>query len=361
MVESENFYRNIFASLVDGILIISADLRVTKVNQAAEEIFQRSRSSFEGEPLSKLFPDQPNIIKKARQSITEGISFHHVEGIGYNKSNNGRFPVNLTFSPLIKDDLEITAGVILIQDTSLLKELQENSQQTEHLSTLSTLTAGMAHEIRNPLSGIRGSAQLLLKDLKNNGQREYMEIVIEEVDRINRLVKKMMDLTRPALNDFKPTNIHQVLEEILILEKGTLEMKEGAFVQVYDPSIPTIKANKDELKQVFLNLVKNAVEASPKGGRVRISTQYNTDYTFRKKQDTLSPHNIVVKITDSGLGMTNATMKKLFTPFFTTKKRGTGLGMAVSLKIVENHHGKIKVTSEENIGTVIQVFLPVNK
>jgi len=219
----------------------------------------------------------------------------------------------------------------------------------------------MAHEIRNPLSGIRGSAQLLLKDLKNNGQREYMEIVIEEVDRINRLVKKMMDLTRPALNDFKPTNIHQVLEEILILEKGTLEMKEGTFVQVYDPSIPTIKANKDELKQVFLNLVKNAVEASPKGGRVRISTQYNTDYTFRKKQDTLSPHNIVVKITDSGLGMTNTTMKKLFTPFFTTKKRGSGLGMAVSLKIVENHHGKIKVTSEENIGTVIQVFLPVNK
>jgi len=361
MVESENFYRNIFASLVDGILIISADLRVTKVNQAAEEIFQRSRSSFEGESLSKLFPDQPNIIKKARQSITEGISFHHVEGIGYNKSNNGRFPVNLTFSPLIKDDLEITAGVILIQDTSLLKELQENSQQTEYLSTLSTLTAGMAHEIRNPLSGIRGSAQLLLKDLKNDGQREYMEIVIEEVDRINRLVKKMMDLTRPALNDFKPTNIHQVLEEILILEKGTLEMKEGAFVQVYDPSIPTIKANKDALKQVFLNLVKNAVEASPKGGQVRISTQYNTDYIFRKKQDTLSPHNIVVKITDSGLGMTKTTMKKLFTPFFTTKKRGTGLGMAVSLKIVENHHGKIKVTSEENIGTVIQVFLPVNK
>ena len=361
MVESENFYRNIFASLVDGILIISADLRVTKVNQAAEEIFQRSRSSFEGEPLSKLFPDQPNIIKKARQSITEGISFHHVEGIGYNKSNNGRFPVNLTFSPLIKDDLEITAGVILIQDTSLLKELQENSQQTEHLSTLSTLTAGMAHEIRNPLSGIRGSAQLLLKDLKNNGQREYMEIVIEEVDRINRLVKKMMDLTRPALNDFKPTNIHQVLEEILILEQETLERKEGAFVQIYDPSLPTIKANKDELKQAFLNLIKNAVEASPKGGQVRISTLYNTDYAFRKKKDLLSPHNIIVKIIDSGPGMTDATMKKLFTPFFTTKKRGTGLGMAISLKIVKNHNGKIKITSKENIGTVVQVFFPVNK
>jgi two-component system, NtrC family, nitrogen regulation sensor histidine kinase GlnL len=361
MAEPKNFYQNFFASLVDGILVISADLKVTKVNQAAEEIFQRSQSSFEGESLSKLFPDQPNLIDKAHQSIAAGISYHHVEGIGYNKSTNGRFPVNLTFSPLMKDDHKDTAGVILIQDNSLLKELQEFSQQTENLSTLSTLTTGMAHEIRNPLSGIRGAAQLLLKELKNNDHREYMEIVIEEVDRINRLVKKMMNLTRPIVNNFKPINIHQVLEEILTLEKETLNKKEGTFVQTYDPSIPTIKANKDELKQVFLNLVKNAVEASPKGGRVQISTQYNNNYTFREKQKALSKHNIVIKITDYGLGMDNATMKKLFTPFFTTKKRGVGLGMAVSLKIVKNHNGTIKVTSEKGIGTVIQVFLPVHK
>ena len=351
MAESKNFYQNIFASLADGILIVSADLKVIKVNQAAEEIFQRSRSSFEGEHLSELFPDQPDILEKARQSIATEISYHHVEGIGYRKSNNRHFPTNLTFSPLIKNDHEVTAGIILIQDTSLLKELQENSQQTDHLSTLSVLSAGMAHEIRNPLSGIR----------KNSDQREYMEIVIEEVDRIDRLVKRMMDLTRPALKDFKPTNIHQVLEEILTLEQETLERKEGAFVQIYDPSLPTIKANKDELKQAFLNLIKNAVEASPKGGQVRISTLYNTDYAFRKKKDPLSPHNIIVKIIDSGPGMTDATMKKLFTPFFTTKKRGTGLGMAISLKIVENHNGKIKITSRENIGTVVQVFFPVNK
>ena len=361
MAESKNFYQNIFASLADGILIVSADLKVIKVNQAAEEIFQRSRSSFEGEHLSELFPDQPDILEKARQSITTEISYHHVEGIGCRKSKNRRFPTNLTFSPLITNDHEVIAGIILIQDTSLLKELQENSQQTDHLSTLSVLSAGMAHEIRNPLSGIRGSAQLLLKDLKNPDQREYMEIVIEEVDRIDRLVKRMMDLTRPALKDFEPTNIHQVLEEILTLEQETLERKEGVFVQIYDPSLPTIKANKDELKQAFLNLIKNAVEASPKGGQVRISTLYNTDYGFRKKQDTLSPHNIIVKIIDSGPGMTDATMKKLFTPFFTTKKRGTGLGMTISLNIVENHNGKIKIASKENIGTVVQVFFPVNK
>ncbi len=361
MEEPENFYQNIFASLADGVLIVSANLKIIKVNQSAEEIFQRSRSSLEGEHLSKLFPDQPNLLEKVLQSITAEISYHHLEGIGCRKSNNSRFLTNLTLSPLIKNHPETSTGVILIQDTNFLKELQETSQQSDHLSTLSVLAAGMAHEIRNPLSGIRGSAQLLLKDLKNFDQREYMEIVIEEVDRIDRLVKKMMDLTRPALKNFQQTNIHQVLEEILILEKESLERKGGAFIQTYDPSLPTIGANKDELKQAFLNLIKNAVEASPNGGEVHVLTLYNNDFAFRKKQETSSPNSIIVKIIDSGPGMTDATVKKLFTPFFTTKKRGTGLGMAVSLKIIENHQGKIKIISKENIGTIVQVFFPVNK
>jgi len=361
VTESENFYQNIFTSLIDGILIISADLKIIEGNQAAEEIFQRSRGSFEGELLSELFPNQPEVIEKTRQSITIGTAYRNIEGTGYRKPNNICFPANLTFSPIIKDSGKNIAGVLLIQDTSLVKELQETSRQMDHLSTLSTLTTGMAHEIRNPLSGILGSAQLLLKDLENSEQREYIEIVISEVDRINRLVKKMMNLTRPAPNNFKPTNIHRVLEEILALEKETLERKKGKFVQTYDPSLPTIEGNEDELKQVFLNLVKNAVEASPEGEQVRIVTQFSSNYAFRKTQETPPTHNIMIKIIDSGPGMTNETLKNLFTPFFTTKKRGTGLGMVISLKIIENHNGKIRINSKINVGTTVQVFLPVNK
>jgi len=271
------------------------------------------------------------------------------------------FPANLTLSPIIKDNEKNVAGILLIQDTSFIKELQESTKQADHLTTLSALTTGMAHEIRNPLSGIRGSAQLLLKDLKTNEHREYMEIVITEVDRINRLIKKMMHLTRPAPDNFKPTNIHRVLEEILALEKETLKKKKGRFVQIYDPSLPSIEGNEDELKQVFLNLVKNAVEASPEGGEVRIVTQFSSNYTFRKTQDAPAMHNIIIEIIDSGSGMTDETLKKIFTPFFTTKKRGTGLGMVISLNIIESHNGKIKVNSKREVGTTVQVFLPVNK
>ena len=364
MAEFEKFYQNIFASLVDGILIISDDLKIITVNQASEEIFQRSKDSFEGLFLEEIFPDQPKVIGNMRQAVVDGAPYHHMEAIGLRKSNNGHFPANLTFSPIIKDSNESkerSTGIILIKDNTFTKELLEDSQQVECLATLRNLSTGMAHEIRNPLSGIRGSAQLLLKDLQDSDQREYIEIVIAEVDRINRLVSKMMDLAHPSSENFNPTNIHQVLEEILVLESETLKRKKGKFIQAYDPSLPTIEANKDELKQVFLNLVKNAVEASPEGGQVTITTEFNNNYTLRKKNNALLTSNIVIKIADSGVGMNETIKKNLFTPFFTTKKRGTGLGMMISLKIIESHNGKIKVTSEKNIGTVVQVFLPINR
>ncbi len=115
MAESENFYQNIFTSLVDGVFVISKDLKIIKVNQGAEEIFERSRNSLEGEHLGKLFPNQTNITEKAYQSITTEIPYHNVEGIGYRKSGNESFPTNLTFSPLIKSGHKVTTGIILVK------------------------------------------------------------------------------------------------------------------------------------------------------------------------------------------------------------------------------------------------------
>ena len=121
MADSENFYQNIFTSLIDGILVISVDLRIIKVNQAAEEMFQRSRGFFEGELLSELFPDQIDLMEKARESIATGTAYHHLEGIGHRKLNNVCFPANLVFSPIIKVNGKSVIGILLIQDTSLIK------------------------------------------------------------------------------------------------------------------------------------------------------------------------------------------------------------------------------------------------
>ena len=220
---------------------------------------------------------------------------------------------------------------------------------------------GMAHEIRNPLGGIRGSAQLLRQEIKNKSHQEYLDVVVSEVDRIDRMVKRMMDLTRPLDLRMENTNIHKVLEEILMLEKDTLTRKNGRFEQIYDPSLPPIEADEDQLKQVFLNLIKNAIEASRKGGKIQIVTRVGSGYAVKAVSSPIPQQNIVVEIIDSGKGMDEPTQKKLFTPFYTTKTKGSGLGLAISLKIVEDHHGKIKITSEKGLGTTVQVFLPTRQ
>ena len=220
---------------------------------------------------------------------------------------------------------------------------------------------GMAHEIRNPLGGIRGSAQLLRQEIKNKSHQEYLDIVVSEVDRINRLVKRMMALTRPLDLKLRSTNIHKVLEDILTLEKDTLTRKNGRFEQIYDPSLPPIEADEDQLKQVFLNLIKNAIEASRKGGKIQIITRLSSGYAIKSTSSPVPQQNIVIEIIESGEGMDKKIQKKLFTPFHTTKKKGSGLGLPISLKIVKDHHGKIKVTSEKDLGTTVQVFLPTSQ
>ena len=185
--------------------------------------------------------------------------------------------------------------------------------------------------------------------------------MISEANLINLMVDRMLDFTRAQKLCVQKTNIHKVLEDILVLEKKSLEKKAGRFMQVYDPSLPLIDVDEDQIKQVFKNLVQNAIDAIPKGGEIRLVTRINTNHPFKVEQNQNTRMSIVVEIADSGPGIPEENLGKLFTPFYTTKPKGNGLGLALSLKIVEDHQGKIKVISEKNVGTTMQVFLPLQQ
>ena len=342
MKEPDRIHQNIFFSLIDGLILVSPSLSILHSNLAVEDLFHKSRDSIVNRPLDELFPRQSQLLDKVRKVLVTGACYHDVEANGARKTASIHFPANLTLSPYLESDDSIQGVIILIKNMSLIRELEEQQRPADHLTNLGALAMGLAHEIRNPLGGIRGSAQLLRHDIEKNAHREYIDVVINEVDRINLLVKRMMDLAKPIDLKLQKTNIHKVLEEILMLEKETLARKNGRFQQIYDPSLPLIEADEDQLKQVFLNLIKNAIEASRKGASV-------------------PRQNIAVEIIDSGEGMDEETQKKLFTPFYTTKSKGSGLGLPISLKIVEDHHGKIKVTSEKGLGTTVQVFLPIRQ
>ncbi len=355
---NDRLHQNIFYSIIDGVLLISPALTIQESNLAIEDMFHRSRDSFIHRSLEELFPRQSHVLDKVRKVLVTGACYHDVEAEGMRNIPSSRFPANLTLSPYLESDDSIQGVVILVKNMTLIRELEERQRPADQLNKLGEIAMGMAHEIRNPLGGIRGSAQLLRQEIKNKSHQEYLDIVVSEVDRIDRMIRRMMNLTRPLNLKLKSTNIHKVLEEILVLEKDSLTRKKGRFEQIYDPSLPLIEADEDQLKQVFLNLIKNAIEASRKGGRIQIITRVSSGYAVKTASSPIPQQNIVVEIIDSGEGMDEETRKKLFTPFHTTKKKGSGLGLPISLKIVKDHYGKIKITSEKGLGTTVQVFLP---
>ncbi|MFQ5672524.1 MAG: nitrogen regulation protein NR(II) [Nitrospinales bacterium] len=356
-----DLYRNIVYSLIEGILLVSNELKIVRGNLAIEEMFGQSHDFFEGHPLTDLFPNQPSVLDKIRATICDGSSFCDVECLGYRKVKGATFPVHLTLSPYLGSSASIEGCVVLVRDMSLLKDLEEATRQSDHMSTLGVLALGMAHEIKNPLGGIRGSAQLLRSELNNPEFREYLEVVINEVDRINRMVKHMLDFAQPQKLKLEETNIHEILEEIITLEKNTLTAKRCEFIQDYDPSLPLIEADEDKLKQVFLNLIRNAAEASPDGGKIWVITRISNEYPRKSLSHGSTEMHIVVEITDCGPGISEEEQKNLFTPFYTTKKKGSGLGLPISLKIIEDHLGKIRIVSRKSAGTAVQVFIPVRQ
>ena len=355
MADDNHFFRNIFSSILDGMIVVSGEGKMIQANLAAEEMFQQSRENFLNKSCLELFADSQEIEKKISDTLAEGVSFRDIECRGIRKSGTVTFPVSLSISPFMNEGNEVQGAVLHTRDKSFIKDLEETSRQSDQISSLGVLSLGMAHEIKNPLVAISGSAQLLRSRIPKE-HKEFLDVVIKEADRINRMMDRMLDFARPVDPKKQFINIHQVIEEILVLEKKSGVVR---FVQNYDPSLPPIEGSEDQLKQVFLNLIRNAVEAMPEGGTIQIVTRIHSNYTVKSLQNLVSRQGIVVEIIDSGTGISEENLKNLFTPFHTTKSKGSGLGLPISLKIVEDHRGKIKVTSTPDRGTTVQVFLPV--
>ncbi|CCQ89181.1 putative Signal transduction histidine kinase, nitrogen specific, NtrB [Nitrospina gracilis 3/211] len=359
MGEANPVFKNIIASIVDGIILISREGTILHANLATEEMFQQSRDHFLNRPAGDLFPGQPELQNKIEDTLQNGVAYHQIEGQGHRRAHSTTFPVSITVSPYINDQNQPEGAVLYVRDCTLAQELEEISRPFDAISHLGTLSLGMAHEIKNPLVSISGSAQLLRRKLPEE-HHKFLDVVIKESERINRMIDRMLNFARPLDLDLETINIHQILEEILLLEKQSHEAA-IQFESVYDPSLPQIEGDGDRLKQVFLNLIQNAIEAMPDGGTLKVLTRYHTDYAVRSQVHPDRRKTILVEIVDTGLGITPENMKHLFTPFHTTKSQGNGLGLPLSLKIVENHHGKIKVISQPGSGTRVQVYLPVKQ
>jgi signal transduction histidine kinase len=235
----------------------------------------------------------------------------------------------------------------LREQTDVLFQTEEQLRRADRLSALGELSAGMAHEIRNPLGSIKGAVEILKDDYSpDEAKYEFIGILLKETDRLNRIVQEFLGFARPKLPEFQQADVNEAIESVLTLTAQEAR-KAGVTVEKrLDSSIGKRSLDAGMLKQAFLNLILNAVQAMPEGGTLAV-------------ESALIGRTIVVKISDTGIGIPEENRKKLFSPFFTTKKNGTGLGLAITYRIIENHRGSIDVASEPGKGTTFTVRIPV--
>lgn len=350
-------YEDIIENLAEGVIAIGLDAKVGVFNQSAEKLFGISRSLVLGKPVTDAFRREDRLVEMLKKTLSEGRLFAEYEEKIHQRFGS-TLPVAITTSQVFGLDGAVTGAAALIRDLSGIKTLEAGSLRKERLAYIGTFAASLSHEIKNPLSGIRGAAQLLSKRVKEERLNEYLGIVIKEADRLNRIVNEMLDFARPAKLVRTNLNIHKVLDSVVLLVQEGLPS--SSFVKGYDPSIPDVFGDEGQLTQVFLNLVKNAKEALPREGRIQITTRMVTEFHI-VEEGSRGGKVVSVEIKDNGCGIKAEHLEKIFTPFFTTKPRGSGLGMPISLKIIKEHGGHLNIDSEPGEGTTVTVYLPVGE
>jgi two-component system, NtrC family, sensor histidine kinase HydH len=256
------------------------------------------------------------------------------------------------------EEIELFRGVTAsISVTLQNSQVYERMKERDRLAALGQMAAGLAHEIRNPLGSIKGAAQFLQptgsQPTDAAGTREFLDIIVEEVDRLNKIVSQFLDYARPYRGDQSPLDINDVVRKTLhLLDKERTTNVEIAtnFIE----GLPPVRADAQQLRQVFLNLILNAVEAMTAGGKLHVSTSLR-----RSTRRGAAAAFLEIRFRDTGVGISPGDQRNLFIPFFTTKERGTGLGLPISQRIIENHGGTIEVRSQTGTGSTFAVLLPV--
>jgi two-component system nitrogen regulation sensor histidine kinase GlnL len=351
-------WEQILAGLEDGVITVDRDGKISYFNEAAEVLTELSSSHALQKSLVELFRREHWLIEQVKKSQPPRQESTRGEGDLLTRWGH-KVPVSLTVSPLQDRHGNFLGSVLVLRNLKYRKELEEDLQRADRLGIVGTLAAGLAHEIRNPLGGIKGAAQLLKRSLdQDSSLLEYANIMIREVDRVDKLIEQLLDLARPAKLDLTAVNIHEVLEDVLLLETHTAEALRIGVKKRFDPSLPPIWGDRAQLTQVFLNLVKNAFQAMHRGGILTVATRLETDFHIRGQGSDRSRW-IWVDVEDEGVGIKEEDLPHIFSPFFTTKNHGTGLGLAVCYRIVREHGGLIRVDSIEGKGTTFRISLVV--
>jgi len=344
----------LLASLPVAVLAVGRDRVIRYVNLAAQQLLDASESALVGQDLTGIVPADSPLFTLIDQAIQQDRSVADY-GMLLESPRIGRRTVTVTVGALV-DPPDL--AVVSLFEESVARRIDTQLNRRHAARSMTAMAAMLAHEIKNPLSGIRGAAQLLEQTVGDE-DRALTRLICEETDRIVRLVDRMDAFSDPSPLNRDAVNIHEVLERARQVAQTGFG-RHVRFVERYDPSLPPVSGQFDQLVQVFLNLIKNAVEAVPEDGEIIITTAYQRGVVIAvpgTSQRLNLP--LVVAIQDNGDGISDDLKEHLFDPFVTTKAEGSGLGLALVAKIIGDHGGLIGFESEPR-RTVFRISLPIH-
>lgn len=345
------FHENIVRSISSGVFTTDAQGHITSFNPAAQEATGYSLEQVRARSWHDVFNWHPN---EPDQTHMWDVSTHTRFDVECKRADGNRLILGMTLAPLHEQG-EKTGLVGVFKDLTQVRELEEEMRRKEWLASLGEMSAGMAHEIRNPLGALAGAMQMLRKDLyADETSQRLMDIAVREATRLDGIITEFLQYARPPALNLAEYDLNKVLAETLDLVQHEARTRTNITIAAA-PCAGTLPAqvDQDQMKQVFWNLATNAFDAMPKGGELMIATGCRKIDIAGRKADVVE-----ISFQDTGEGIPKRNLDKIFLPFFTTKRKGSGLGLAAVHRIVDLHGGWIKVESQEHAGTRFVVCVP---
>lgn len=343
---TKSLYESIFSFSKDAIAILDAKGHIIEFNQAFIDLYEVPDFGYKGEDLLPFFIENKKEFSEALLAAQNGNSITGLE-LNSIKLNGDCLIVEATFSPIFNVYSQMNVISCIIRDVTEKRLLEDYMRNSEKLKVTGEIAAGVAHEIRNPLTVISGFIQMLNEE--NNPNKQYFDIITSEIKRMNSIISEFLVLSKPHVSNIKLHNLQSLLTEVIVLFQSEAHYKGVTITKVFNSSPYFVYCEGNQLKQVFINLLKNAFEAMPDGGKVTITCQEKHD------------NQVQLIIKDTGVGIPEETLNNIGKPFFTTKEEGTGLGIMITERIIEQHHGSFHISSEIGKGTSVDILLPFVK
>jgi two-component system sensor histidine kinase PilS (NtrC family) len=344
----ESFQQNILNSFSSGFMSVNRDCIVTFLNPAGSNLLRRPWSEAAGKHVSSVFPvadGQPNPLE---ESIAEQKEYQNRE-IAVSRGDDESIPVGITVSPIRNGAKKLMGAVASFIDLTELKRMEERLRRSDRLAAVGEMSAVLAHEIRNPVASIRGAVQELAENLRLDGTNgQLIRIATRECDQLNRIVSDFLEFVGTGPRAKEQCDVRRILDEVGQLAERCFCNGDISILKQYPDGLGCVTGDCNQIREALLNIVQNGIEAMPAGGTLRI----------RAGSDDSPPGYASILVEDDGCGLAPEEVERIFDPFYTTKPRGVGLGMAIAHRIVTSHGGSIDVDSAKGKGTTVTIVLP---